>query len=68
MTALGTVLRELFGLFVDDGWLAAATLGVISLTGAIRFLLPASPMLAGTILLVGCLGVLTGSILTGLSD
>jgi mannitol-specific phosphotransferase system IIBC component len=59
-------MRKVLGLFVDDGWLATATLGVIASTEAIRFLLPASPMLAGTILVLGCLGALVGSVLAGL--
>jgi hypothetical protein len=68
MRAAGTALRKLFGLFVDDGWLAVATLGVIAFTGAIRFVLPASPILAGTILVIGLVAVLAGSIVAGLRN
>ena len=66
MSPVRTTMRKVLGLFVDDGWLATATLGVIASTGAIRFLLPASPMLAGTVLVLGCLAVLVGSVLAGL--
>jgi hypothetical protein len=66
MSPVRIAMRKVVGLFVDGGWLAAATLGVIAFTGAIRFLLPASPMLAGTVLVLGCLGVLVGSVLSGL--
>jgi hypothetical protein len=65
MSPIRTAVHKLLGLFVDDGWLAAATLSVIVFTGAIRVLLPASPMLAGTILVFGCLGVLVRSVLGG---
>jgi hypothetical protein len=61
MSALRTALRKLVGLFVDDGWLAATTLGVVSFTGAIRLILPAHPLLAGLILVVGCLGALAAA-------
>jgi hypothetical protein len=53
---------------LDDGWLAATTLGVVAFTGAVRFMLPTHPMLAGTILLIGCLGVLVRSVLAGLPN
>ena len=63
MRAVRTALRKLIGLFVDDGWLAATTLGVVAFSGAVRFVLPTRPMLAGTILIIGCLGVLVASVL-----
>jgi hypothetical protein len=66
MSALGTALRKVFGLFVDEGWLAAATLAVVAFTTGVRFVLPTRPMLAGTILLIGCLAVLVRSVLAGL--
>jgi len=66
MSVFGTALRKLPGLFVDDGWLAAATLGVVAFTAGVRFVLPTRPMLAGTILLIGCLAVLVRSVLAGL--
>jgi hypothetical protein len=68
MNPFGTALRKLLGLFVDDGWLAAATLGVVAFTQAVRFLLPTRPILAGTILLIGCLAVLVRSVLVGLQN
>jgi hypothetical protein len=68
MSTVRTTLRKLFGLFVDDGWLAAATLGVVAFAQAVRFMLPTRPMLAGTILLVGGLAVLVRSVLVALQD
>jgi len=68
MSTVSTALRKLLGLFVDDGWLAATTIGVVAFTGAVRFMLPTHPMFAGTILIIGCLGVLARSVLAGLQD
>ena len=68
MSTFGNSFGKLVGLFVDDGWLAATALGVVAITGAIRFILPTHPMLAGTILLVGCLGVLARSVLADLPN
>ena len=67
MSALGNALRKLAGLFVDDGWLAAATLGVVAFTGAVRLMLPAYPLLAGVILVGGCLGAFALSVRNGMT-
>lgn len=61
MTALATVLRELGGLFVDDGSLALAILGVVVLA-AISAALTAG-LWAATVLLVGCLVVLLANVI-----
>ena len=58
MKAVVSVLRELAGLFVDDGSLALAILSVIALAGIFSTLLPGIPLAAGAILLFGCLGAL----------
>jgi hypothetical protein len=58
MTMLGKVFRELAGLFVDDGALALAIIGVVVLAGISITLIPEIPFAAGAILLFGCLGVL----------
>lgn len=58
MTALATLLRELSGLFVDDGALALAIVGIVILAGILATLMPDVPLAAGAILLFGCLGVL----------
>ena len=68
MSTVRTTLRQLLGLFIDDGWLAATILCVVAFAGAVRFMLPTHPMLAGTILIIGCLGVLAGSVLAGLQN
>jgi hypothetical protein len=61
MSVLAAIMRELIGLFVEDGSLALAILGVAA-AAAIAALLGA-PTTTGIILLAGCLGVLTESVL-----
>jgi 2-keto-4-pentenoate hydratase len=56
MTMLANVLRELVGLFVDDGALALAVVAIVALAGVVATL--GLPLVAGAILLFGCLGVL----------
>lgn len=58
MNAIGAVLRELVGLFVDDGSLALTIVSVVALAAIAAALVPQTPLLAGAILLFGCLGVL----------
>jgi hypothetical protein len=58
MTMLGSVLREIAGLFVDDGALALAIIAIVAIAGVAATLMPDVPLAAGAILLFGCLGVL----------
>jgi hypothetical protein len=62
MNALVAVIREIAGLFVDDGWLALAILTVVLLAGAFATLMPDVPLAAGAVLLFGCLGVLLANV------
>jgi hypothetical protein len=62
MTTLAAVLRELAGLFVDDGSLALAIVAVVVLAGISATLMPDLPLAAGGILLLGCLGVLFANV------
>jgi hypothetical protein len=62
MNAVVSVLRELAGLFVDDGSLALAILVVVAVAGSFSTLLPGIPLAAGAILLFGCLGVLLANV------
>jgi hypothetical protein len=55
---LGSVLREIAGLFVDDGALALAIIAIVAIAGMAATLMPDVPLAAGAILLFGCLGVL----------
>jgi hypothetical protein len=63
MKALMKVFIELAGLFVDDGWLALAIIGVVAVTALVAALAPQGPVAAGIVLLVGCPGVLFGNVL-----
>ena len=63
MTALMNVARELAGLFVDDGWLAPAILGVVLLAAAIAAFAAGPSLGAGCALLLGCLGALLANVI-----
>lgn len=58
MSILADALRELVGLFVDDGALALAIVVVVILAALVAVLMPQVPLAAGIILLFGCLGAL----------
>jgi disulfide bond formation protein DsbB len=57
------VFIDLVGLFVDDGWLALAIIGVVAVTALVAALAPQGPVAAGVVLLVGCLGALFGNVM-----
>jgi hypothetical protein len=63
MTALANALRVLVELFVDDGALAIAIVAVVTLSAGLAVLLPGQPLLAGIILLGGCLSVLAANVM-----
>ena len=63
MNILAAVFRELIGLFIDDGSLALAILGVVLIAGFFVSLMPGVPIAGGGILLFGCLGVLLANVL-----
>ena len=62
MNVLIAVLRELIGLFVDDGSLALMSLAVVMLAGILATLMPDLQLAAGVVLLFGCLGVLLANV------
>jgi hypothetical protein len=62
MNMLGAVLRELLGLFVDDGSLALEILAIVVLAAISAALIPNVPLATGGILLFGCLGVLLANV------
>ncbi len=63
MRMLVAVLRELIGLFIDDGSLALAILAVVLVAAMATVLVPNLPLAAGAILLFGCLGALIENVL-----
>jgi hypothetical protein len=62
MTGLTNVLRELAGLFVDDGALALTIIAVVVLAAMAAMLMPQVPLAAGAVLLLGCLAALFSSV------
>ena len=48
------VLRELIGLFVDDGALALEICGIVALSALLATALPKTLLVAGTVLALGC--------------
>lgn len=63
MSVSMTVIQELIGLFVDDGALAIAILGVVAFAALVAAAVPGMPLAAGAILVLGCPGVLLINIL-----
>jgi hypothetical protein len=62
MTALANALGVVVELFVDDGALAIAIVAVVMLSAVLAAMLPAQPLLAGIVLLGGCLAVLAANV------
>jgi hypothetical protein len=58
MSMLANALRELIGLFVDDGALALAIVAIVILAALVATLMPQLTWAAGAILWLGCLGAL----------
>jgi hypothetical protein len=63
MTALGLALKELIGLFIDDGNLAIFALILIGAVTALVKLAGLPPLWGGALLLLGCLAILAESVL-----
>ena len=59
MSGVKLIVAELFGLFVDDGALALELLAVVAATGIATHFMPSFQLMAGGVLLLGCIGVLT---------
>jgi hypothetical protein len=62
MKTLIDILRELAGLFIDDGLFALAISVVVALAAIVAAIAPAVPIAAGFVLLVGCPGVLLANV------
>lgn len=62
MNVVRIVLKELAGMFIDDGNLALLALILIAgVTAAVK-LLALPPLLGGILLLIGCLAILAWSV------
>jgi hypothetical protein len=58
MKMLSEILKELIGLFVDDGLLAIEIVVVVVVAAGASYVLPQQSLATGAILLFGCLGAL----------
>ena len=65
MITLANMLRELAGLFVDDGALALTIIAIVAIAGMVAMLMPEVPLAAGAILLFGSLTALLSSVARG---
>jgi len=61
MSIIGDVFKELFSMFLADARLTFATLFVVAIVGGLVHGLEVEPLLAGSVLLLGCLGILVGT-------
>lgn len=61
MSVIGDVFEELFAMFLTDRRLTFATLSLVAIVGGLVVGLHIEPSLAGTVLLLGCLGILVGT-------
>ena len=62
MNAIRLVVKEFFGMFVDDGNLALLALVLVAAVTTAVKLLALPPLLGGALLLVGCLAILLQSV------
>jgi hypothetical protein len=63
MRTLVAILREVAGLFVDDGSLALAILAVVGIAAFLAIGLKASALVVGLVLLGGCAAVLIENVI-----
>ena len=61
MSIIGDVFKELFSMFLADARLTFATLFLVAIVGGLVHGLEVEPLLAGTVLLLGSLGILVGT-------
>jgi len=62
MNVIRLILRELVGMFIDDGSLATLALVlIVAITAAVK-LLALPPLAGGILLLAGCLAILLYSV------
>jgi hypothetical protein len=62
MTIVRLILKELVGMFIDDGSLATLALVlIVAITAAVK-LLALPPLAGGVLLLAGCLAILLHSV------
>ena len=62
MNTARLILKELIGMFIDDGSLALLALALIALIAAAVELLALPPLAGGALLLFGCIAILADSV------
>jgi uncharacterized membrane-anchored protein len=62
MNLLKSLARETIGLFIEDEFLAIATLAVVGVTAFVIKTMATDPVIAGFILLGGCVVVLVAGV------
>ena len=65
MNILSLIFRELVGMFVDDEFLAISVLAIVGLAAFCAFVVEASQIIVGGVLIAGCIGVLVLSVIRG---
>ncbi|PTM41536.1 hypothetical protein [Bosea sp. 124] len=65
MHVLRLIVNELFGMFVDDEFLALSVIGVVIAAAIVATVFHASSVGTGLVLVVGCIGVLMSSVVQG---
>jgi hypothetical protein len=63
MNGMSQVLREVIGLFIDDGALAISIIAVVIAAAIVAALMPGT-LAAGCTLVLGCVGVLVANVLS----
>ena len=58
MSIIGDVFKELLGMFLADARLTLATLCLVAIIGGLVSGLRVDPLIAGGVLLLGCLAIL----------
>ena len=66
MNILRLIVAEFIGMFIDDEFLAIAVLVVVGIAAALAYVLHATALIVGTVLLLGCIAVLVASAVRGI--
>ena len=66
MNVIRLILGELVGLFLDDAFMAIAILALFAISAVLAFVVHATSLVLGGILLLGCLSILIISTLKGM--
>ena len=66
MNVIRLIVGELIGLFLDDAFMAIGILALIAITAVLAFVVHATSLVIGGILLLGCVSILVISTLRGM--